>query len=304
MLPDTQFYSKSRPALFHAQTDWIKQNHDKENIVFATQVGDIVHDHSKIMSQWVVASNAMARLNGVVPWGVTIGNHDYDSDGIKQGLATVWLQYFGPEQFKGRPWYGGASSNGLNSYQLFSGGGVDFIILQLEVNIPDEAIAWAENVLKQHPERAAIVSTHTYLKGKEDVTRNPKHDFRPTGNSGVAVWEKFIRKQPQIFMVLCAHEGGTDEYYQVSTNDAGNKVFEMLADYQKRVNGGDGWLRLLRFVPASRQIEVRTYSPALGRFETDANSQFVVPWEMPTACWSSNRLTANAVAAPQWRPPR
>src|SRR5688572_25877439 len=131
VLPDTQFYSKQRPHLFFSQTEWIRTNLAKENIVFVTQVGDIVHDHSKIMPQWVTASNAMARLDGVVPYGVAIGNHDYDSGGIKQGLATVWLQHFGPDRFKGRPWFGGASTNGLNSYQLFSGGGVDFIIIQL-----------------------------------------------------------------------------------------------------------------------------------------------------------------------------
>jgi hypothetical protein len=84
-------------------------------------------------------------------------------------------------------------------------------------------------------------------------------------------------------MVLCGHEGRTDEYQQVSTNDAGNKVLEMLADYQRRHDGGDGFLRLIRLVPASREIQVRTYSPALDRFETDANSRFVVPWELPDA---------------------
>lgn len=285
MLPDTQRYSMSRPALFYAQTDWIRTNRERENIVFVTQVGDIVNDRSKIMSQWVVASNAMARLDGVVPWGVTIGNHDYDSDRIKQGEATVWLKYFGPQRFKGRKWYGGASSNGLNSYQLFSGGGIKFLILQLEVNAPDESLAWAKQVLWRHPNHAAIVATHTYLKGREGIGRNPKHDFRPHGNSGEALWEKFIYDNPQVFMVLCGHEGRTDEYHQVSTNRLASQVVEVLADYQARTNGGNGWLRLIEFDPATRQIRARTYSPALDEFESDENSEFVVPWEMPAACW-------------------
>jgi hypothetical protein len=284
MLPDTQFYSQSYPDLFYTQANWVRQNRGRENIVFVTHMGDIVNDRSNVMSQWGVGSNAMARLNGVVPWGVAIGNHDYDTDKMKEGVATTWLRYFGPARFKGRKWYGGASPNGLNSYQLFSGGGIDFVILHLEVNAPDEAIAWAERVLLQHPKRAAIVSTHSYLKGREGVTRNAKPDFRPNGNSGEAIWEKLIRRQPQIFMVLCGHESRTDEYHQISTNDAGHPVLEMLADYQARANGGDGWLRLIRFVPAERQIEIRTFSPALNRFERDENSEFVVPWEMQAAC--------------------
>jgi hypothetical protein len=40
----------------------------------------------------------------------------------------------------------------------------------------------------------------------------------------------------------------------------------MLADYQARHNRGDGWLRLTRIVPASNEIQVRTYSPALEKF--------------------------------------
>jgi hypothetical protein len=285
MLPDTQMYSKNRPDLFYAQTEWIKTNRDTRNIVFVTQVGDIINDRSKIMEQWAVASNAMAKLDGVVSWGVTIGNHDYDSDKLKEGVATVWLRYFGPDRFKGHEDYGGSSPNGLNSYHLFSAGGVQFIILQLEVNVPDEAIRWAQNVLNQHPRHAAIVATHSYLKGREGITRNRQHDLRPNGNSGQSLWEKFVEPNPQVFMVLCGHEGRTDEYYQVSTNCAGNRVLEMLADYQSRTNGGDGWLRLIRFLPESRQIQMITYSPALVKFETDANSQFVVPWEMPRACW-------------------
>jgi len=285
MLPDTQFYSESHPDLFYSQTDWIKQNQRRENIVFVTHMGDIVDDRSKVMSQWTVASNAMARLDGVVPWGVAIGNHDYDTDKIKEGEATTWLRYFGPARFKGRKWYGGASPNGLNSYQLFSASGIDFVILHLEVNTPDEAMAWAEGVLRKHPKRAAIVSTHIYLKGRDGITRNEQHAYRPNGNSGEEIWQKFIRNHPQIFMALCAHEGRAFEYHQVSTNDAGHSVLEMLADYQRRAHGGDGWLRLILFVPAKRQIEIRTYSPTLNQFERDADSEFITPWEMPAACW-------------------
>jgi hypothetical protein len=51
----------------------------------------------------------------------------------------------------------------------------------------------------------------------------------------------------------------------------------MLADIQKRPNGGDGWLRLIRFLPSSRQIQVRTYSPVLDKFETDQNSRSLSP---------------------------
>lgn len=294
MLPDTQRYSEKRPDLFFAQTNWIKQNRDQENIVFVTHVGDLVQNRSKKPAEWKVADEAMAVLDGVVPYGVAIGNHDYDSDnGVQTGVATMYLQHFNPEKrFKGRPWYGGASPNGLNSCQLFSGEGTDFVILHLEVNAPDDALAWAKGVLARHPTRSAIVAIHTYIRHKDGVGRETKREYRKEGNSGEEMWEKFVRRSPQVFMVLCGHVGSAQEYHQISKNDAGVDVLEMLADYQARENGGDGWLRIIRFVPSSREIQVRTYSPVLNRFETDSNSQFTIPWHVPQACGGANRAAS------------
>ena len=60
----------------------------------------------------------------------------------------------------------------------------------------------------------------------------------------------------------------------------GHPVFQMLADYQDRASGGEGWLRILRFVPAEDKVYVQTYSPWLNRFETDANSEFTLDFPM------------------------
>ncbi len=99
MLPDTQQYSRSFPELFYAQTQWIKENRAKENIVFVTHVGDVVNDRKKDTNQWVVAHKAMSVLDGVVPWGVAIGNHDYDSTACRPDQATAFLEYFSPRAF-------------------------------------------------------------------------------------------------------------------------------------------------------------------------------------------------------------
>ena len=283
MLPDTQHYSRRYHDLFTAQTEWIKENRDKENIVFVTHVGDVVNDRKKDTNQWVVANKAMSVLDGVVPWGVAIGNHDFDNTACKPDQATAFLQYFGPQRFRGYPWFGGASKNGLNTYQLFSGGGIDFVALHLELDIPDFAIDWAKDVLRTHPTRAAIITTHSYLNGTTS-TNGYNQDVAKGGNSAMEVWDKLIRDHPQIFLVLCGHHQRTVSYHQVSTNNVGARVVEMLADYQKCHNGGDGWLRLLRFDPAKGEIQARTYSPALKEFQTEPKHQFTVPLDLPACC--------------------
>jgi hypothetical protein len=283
MLPDTQHYSRKYPDSFLAQTDWIRRNRDKENIVFVTHIGDIVNDRNKRMDEWELADKAMSQLDGVVPWGVCLGNHDFDDHGANRGVKG-FLQYFGPQRFKKYAWYGGASENGLNSYQLFSAGGVDFLVLHLEFDVPNAAIDWARQVLAEHGSCAVILSTHSYLQGRDGIGRNVKDTSNGISNTGEDVWNKLIRSHPQIFMVLCGHVQKTVEYKQVSMNDAGKPVVEMLADYQARPNGGDGWMRLIRFVPAAQEIQVRTFSPVLNKFETDADSQFVVPLVLPAQC--------------------
>jgi len=297
MLPDTQHYSRKYPELFMAQAEWIKANRDEENIVFVTHVGDIVNDRKKDTNQWLVAQKAMSVLDGVVPWGVAIGNHDFDSSACRPDKATTFLQYFSPTRFRGQPWFGGASPNGLNTYQLFSAGGIDFITLHLELDVPDFAIDWASEVLRAHPQRAAIVTTHSYLNGV-DGTNGYNTAVSKYGNSAQDVWNKLIRCQPQIFLVLCGHHSRTVAYHQVSTNNAGARVVEMLADYQNAHNGGDAWLRLLRFVPAKGEIQVRTYSPALKEFRADPRNQFTVPFDLPACC----RRAASATARPRGQP--
>ena len=53
-----------------------------------------------------------------------------------------------------------------------------------------------------------------------------------------------------------------------------------MSDYQGRANGGDGWLRIMEFSPANNQIRVRTYSLSLNQFETDADSEFTLSYDM------------------------
>ena len=119
MLPDTQLYSQSFPDLFHGQTKWIRDQAKSQNIVFVSHVGDIVQNGDAAPEEWRVADAALSRLGGVVPWGVAIGNHDYDLDEPK-GRGTAYLKYFGPKRFEKYDWYMGSSRNGLKSGRRFA----------------------------------------------------------------------------------------------------------------------------------------------------------------------------------------
>ena len=109
MLPDTQLYSESNPEIFHDQTRWVADHVEEENIRFVTHVGDIVQNYDQVEEEWQVADDAMARIEELVPWGVAIGNHDYDLGPDQKPFrqASAFLKWFGPQRFEGRPWFGG-----------------------------------------------------------------------------------------------------------------------------------------------------------------------------------------------------
>jgi hypothetical protein len=276
VLPDTQFYAQSYPATFDAQTQWILDHMGSNNIRFVTHVGDIVQNAAsgpdRNLVEWTRADAALDRLDRVVPYSVALGNHDYDVKDLHSGGATRYVESFGAGRYANTTWYGGASPDQHNHYQLFSAGGRTFLHINVEFEAPDSALAWAQSVIDAHPGMPVIMATHAYVQGTSGRSTTVRN---PDGNSGEQMWQKLVRKNPQVFLFVNGHFPG--EARQTSTDDAGLPVFEMLSDYQSRTNGGDGWMRLLEFHPEANRIDVKTWSPTLSRFETDANSQFTLP---------------------------
>jgi hypothetical protein len=274
VLPDTQFYScgsvcgDSDPSIFEAQTKWIVENKEVLNIVYVAHVGDIVeHEYDK--DQWENASAAMSLLENPIttglpdgiPYGMVPGNHDHAfySD------TSLYNTYFGIPRFKGRSYYGGSYGGSNHSnYTLFSAGGMDFIVINLDWFSLKDGLEWAEAKVKEFSDRRGIVVSHDILDNRGDFTYN-----------GQRIYEA-LKDNPNVFLMLCGHI--TEEASRIDTFN-NNTIYSLLADYQFR-NGGDGWLRIMEFSPHKNEIRVKTYSPTLGQYETDADSQFTLSYDM------------------------
>ncbi|MEQ1758195.1 MAG: Ig-like domain-containing protein [Vicinamibacterales bacterium] len=264
-LPDTQYYSQSYPATFTAQTQWIVNNRQARNIVFVTHEGDIVQNAGSA-AEWQRADTSMKLLEVAgIPFGAAPGNHDQPT--------TLYNQYFGVSRYQGRSYYGGNyQTNNDNNYQLFSGGGMDFVILHLDYCPPAAVVTWASSILQSFPDRIGIVTTHALLDGSGN---------RKAGGCVTQyLWDGLAVPNPNLRFMLAGHISNESRRTD-SVN--GRTVHQMLADYQERTNGGNGWLRILRFVPADNKVYVQTYSPTLGTFETDANSQFSLDFTMSSS---------------------
>lgn len=290
LLPDTQKYSLLYPETFVRQTQWIARNKDKYNIRYVLHLGDITDANTDI--EWRNAEKAFGELDGKVPYVLATGNHDYytaDNDPVWHECGLN--KYFSPSKFKNWPTFGGVmkENDTANSYHLFSAGGIDWIILALEFAPRNATVQWASQVLAKYPERTAILVTHAYLyndgtrynfaKKKNSQYWNPhaiakKYNYPNLPvNDGEELWQKLVRKN-SFAMVVNGHVLGSGLGFLASTNDRGKTTYQMLVNYQVRKRGGDGYLRILEFLPDGRTVHVKSYSPLRDKYLDDASNQF------------------------------
>ena len=282
VIPDSQGYrgraTKSTPQstdpltnpVFQNHTRWIVENVRTQNIVFVSHVGDIVDINNR--AQWQLAGECLERLHGVVPYGLTVGNHDMENN----GNAALFQEFFPAARFRELPWYGGTfeharedqtiSRNNVNSFQLFSAGGLEFVHINLECNAPDDVLAWAGAILTQYSGRRAMISTHMDLGPLNKPTaddgffKDPKgrmtwvkvHGKR--GNSPAQMWEKLYSKHANIGFVFSGDQSRTTAMRISAQGSVGNFVHALLSDYTS-----SGPLRLYRFVPSENKVRVITF---------------------------------------------
>lgn len=259
VLPDTQHYSESYPWIFTNQTKWIIDKMDELNIKVVIHVGDIVEDANSD-TQWNRANKSMSVLDGKVPYGILPGNHDKN--------ITEYEKYFPAKRYANYSYWGGSYTHNTNNYQLFSGLEMDFIVINLGWKPDSDDIIWANKILKNYSERKAIVVTHGYMD-KRAVRELPSFDSS-------YIWDDLVVPNKNVFLVLCGHTHSEARRTDVIDSRV---VHQLLANYQDRPNGGNGWLRIIDFREnktrvSNLDIVIKTYSPFLNKYEEDEDSQF------------------------------
>jgi hypothetical protein len=284
-----------------------------ENALFAQEI--LVTDQTTTVEMPKAVEGYQLLAATGVPFGVAPGNHDYDamwSDSafppnysrigellspegkltnydpeilgmLHIGGLSNFNAVFGAQTpfFKDKSWYVSSFNGGADSAQTFTAGGYTFLNIALEMQASNEVLAWAQSVIDAHPGLPTIITTHDYLNQQGERSPTPIIDLKlvdPTAhNSAEDLWNDFISKNDQIFLVLCGHQHG--QAMRVDTNAAGNKVYQVLADYQDRGQSGidagqprtadgriyaigDGWFRLMQFNTALSvpTVDVKTYS--------------------------------------------
>jgi hypothetical protein len=281
VLPDTQYYSQSYPQIFNSQTQWIASNAAAQNIKLVIGEGDIVNVSSNA-TQWANAVHSIGILDQAqMPYALAIGNHDYNTLPPTNRQATLFNQYFGPSRYSGKPYYGTTnypSGSNENFYETFTWGGKNYLILVLEFVPRGGAVAWAKSVLSSNSDKEVIVVTHSYLYSDGTTVDQCDTSDMVGDNNGAMLWSNLISQYPNISVVLNGHITNKFSARRSDIGVNGNFVHQIFANWQDWTNGGNGYLRIMRFSPSNNSIQVQSFSPYTGLFLTDAANQFTLKW--------------------------
>ncbi len=265
-MSDTQYYSRSFPETFTVITQWLVDNREEENIVYMGFTGDIVHNGTD--REWRRAQDALGLLDGALPYGVLAGNHDV---GTRKKDYTAYGELFGEARFEAQPHYGGSYENNRGHYDLIDAGGMELIFVYMGWGVDDAGIDWINAILKQYPDRTAVLMLHEYL------STDGSHS-----EAGRELFERIVVPNANVKFVLCGHNHGVARREDLIDDDGDGRndrlVYQLLADYQGEPDGGNGFLRLLRFDPANGRIDVTTYSPLLDEYDCfEGEDSFMLP---------------------------
>jgi len=296
VLPDTQNMADLYPAEFDRQTEWIVAHRKTHNIIFVAHEGDVV-DNNTVRRQWENARKSMHILTDAgIPYALLPGNHDLGEGGpTSQNRNTQLNDYFSAEDYRHSEAFGLFEAGKMeNSWHHFTAPTGKYLLLALEFGPRNAVVDWADGILAKNQDRKVIVVTHSHTYCDSTI-----YDWRKYGNTqnwspksygvgkdggandGSELWDKLLKKHPHIFLVLSGHVLKNGTGYTVGVGDHGQKIHQILANYQamvepRRPYAGGGFLRLMQFYPDGVTVQVKSYSPWLDQWLTASDQQFTL----------------------------
>ncbi len=296
LLGDPQGYIKYdiNQPLFDLCTAWIADNIQNLKIKAVLCTGDLVEQNENIVlnhkmlnqtsrEMWKSSSRAFERLDNKIPYIISAGNHDYGYKSSENGM-THFPEYFPSE--RNNTWREICISTFPNRNGIISLENAAFefndsiwgklLVISSEFAPRDEVLNWAKKLVAkpEYKDHKVIFMTHSFLRERTaERIKEENYSITPR-NWGEDVWKKLVEPSSNISLVICGHTGkpgGFEESvaYRVDKNIAGKNVHQMMFNVQIlgggwEGNGGDGWLRILEFLPDGKTIKVKTYSPLFG----------------------------------------
>lgn len=280
VFPDTQTEIRFSPDMFYSQINWLKEKKDSLNIPIVLHVGDVVDLNNN--HEWDIASEGFDILDDAgIYYAIAPGNHDNQSVGSTSRktetknrnadlrMTDKFNAYFPVHRFqlqRGRLEAGKSD----NAYYTFRAGGLDWLVIALEFNPRKDVINWAETIIEGHPFYNVVILTHYFLRESESGGIIGK-DVSYGNRSPEELNDLLVKKHKNVLLVISGHTNSSA--WRIGEGDQGNKIYQILQDYQARnYDFGGGFLRLLTVDIKNKTISAKMYSPFLNETKEDKSS--------------------------------
>ena len=288
VIGDTQELSEDDPATFTALYEWIVDNKEAHKIEYVLGLGDITQ--KSYAHEWDHAKEQIYKLNDVVPYLLTRGNHDYDT--VEDGVVTAGFnKTFDDGIYNQQLTDVMVEGDVSNAYRTLKIGDVDYLFMTLDFGPNDEVLAWANSVVEAHPDHRVVMVTHGYMYrdgttlDKYDAysaSRYPLRDKKAEqaekpSRDGDEIWEKFASQHENVQLVISGHDPCQHVVYRQDAGKNGNIVTQMLVDAQHI----DGFLSptsmvaMFYFSDNGNTLTVRYYSVVKDMYGSES-SQFTI----------------------------
>ncbi|RKH01067.1 metallophosphoesterase [Corallococcus sp. CA047B] len=277
VIPDTQQETVYQPARLTHRMQWIADNKTAQDIRFVMHTGDLMDWDTADHIHYQRASDSFQVLDTAqIPYAIALGNHD--TAAVCQGGSacpgnvnanlrntTTFNTYFPLSRFKA---LGGVFETGKcdNAYHTFSAGGLNWLVVNLELWARTDSVNWAKTVLAQFPKHNVIFITHSHLNSSGGIEQS---NGGYGNNSPQYVFNNLISQYANVRFVFSGHVGTSA--YRTDTGVHGNTIYQMLNTYH---DGTTNPTRLVEIDTAANTISTRVYAPLTNTERADGTKAY------------------------------
>lgn len=279
-VPDTQQENNSdaRSPLFTGRMNWLVANRAALNIKFMVQNGDLVDWDDETHSHYVRANAGLSILDTAnFPYALCIGNHDTAAvqyggsaapGNVNQNLrnTSTFNSYFPVSRFPG---IAGMYEAGKvdNAYRYFTGGGLQFLVMNLEFCPRAGVYTWADAVIKAHPHHNVIIFSHYILDSDGSVTSS-NAGYGDT--SAQTMYNSIIRDNPNVKFTFSGHVGTDASHISTSGTD-GHLTYHLLDCWH---DNSSNPTRICTFNIPAKTVNTQIYDPKTSSWRADTIINF------------------------------
>jgi hypothetical protein len=283
ILPDVQM--ETTGTRFKDRLTWLVDNRAILNLKLVMQCGDMMNFNDE--AQYTHQSDGLKFLDAAdIPYVTCIGNHDtaaVKADGGSAAPGNVnanlrntsrYNTHFPTTRFKLLA--GTYEANKIdNAYHLFTAGGLNWLVINLELWARAGAVDWAKTIVAKYPDRNVIFLTHAHLNGDGSIQEN---NGGYGDNSPRFVYDQAMKPYTNVRLVFSGHTG--THGYREGTGTHGNTIHQFLQCYHDTSSNPT---RLLQIDTRNGTIKTWVFSPLNGETRNDGSSRTItgIKWVRP-----------------------